>query len=126
MKQFFPCFLITFIFLNFCHADVFGEKYDKGIEEIRGACDGFKQKEFNSHFCDLYLNLKKEVSSRGERFAQKILEVIPFTDTLAVTGFMLKAVVDKKIEIDPKIKDFGKPKLEIKPQEVSLKMSYDF
>lgn len=123
MKQFFCCFCILLSSI-FCKAQ---SSYEASLKEIGNACDNYSSKEdFNEHFCKLYQNTKKEISKKGESFKKNFLEYVPFPNSVAMTGIFLKALIDRKIEIDPHLNNYGRPRLEIKPEEVRFKVSYEF
>jgi hypothetical protein len=118
--------MFLFFVCSFCKADVFDDRYEAGLKEIGSACDKFKENKFyNDHLCAVYKNLKHEASKKGEIIQKEFLEHIPFPNSVAMTGIVLKALIDRKIEIDPHLNTLGRPRLEIKAEEVKLKISYD-
>ena len=123
MKQF--LIMLIMIFSSICHADVFDEKYDLSVRQMQNACEKFKETPDTFHICSQYNTVKRIISNTGKEIELKIIDLIPYPNSLAFTGFMMKALVDKKIEIDPHLNSYGRPKLEIKSNEVMFKQSYD-
>ena len=113
------------MFCSICQADVFDAKYDLSVRQMQSACDKFTEAPDTFHICNQYNTVKRIMSNTGKAIELKIVDLIPYPNSLAFTGFMMKALVDKKIEIDPQLNSYGRPKLEIKSNEVMFKLSYD-
>ena len=98
-------------------------KTKESIESISNACLSLKPE--NMRFCDDYQAITKNVSQFGKFISDKVIQSIPYPEVAIFSGFLIKALVDQKVVIDPKIKAWGKPKIEIKPQETIISLSYD-
>lgn len=128
MRHFF-CVLIILNFLvsSALAEDLFIEaKYNESLKKISDGCLAVKVENNSRSFCNEYQDINSNISNYGQIYAEKIIKAIPYPTIAAFGSYLIKSLIDQKVVIDPHLKEWGNPKLEVKPNNTTLSISYDF
>lgn len=128
MRHFFICLSLLLISSTSVKAqDVFIEyKYNESLKKISDGCLAMKNKNGLRNLCNDYQDLNSNISHYGQIYAEKIIKAIPYPTIAAFSSYLIKSLIDQKVVIDPNLKEWGNPKLEVKPNNATFSVSYDF
>lgn len=116
------CFLILLFSFKLNAADLSTEKYIDSVKKISEGCLSYK---IENGFCNDYQNINNNFEKWGQIYGEKLLKVIPFPSLTIFSSYVIKSLIENKVVIDPKMKQWGNPKIEIKQNEALFSVSYD-
>lgn len=128
MRHFFICLiLLSFSSTSVKAEDIFLEyKYNESLKKISDSCLAMKNSNTTRNFCNDYQDINSNVSRFGQIYVEKIIKAIPYPKMAAFSSYLIKSLIDQKVVIDPHLKEWGNPKLEVKPNNATFSVSYDF
>jgi len=101
-------------------------KYNESLKKISDGCLAMKSEKDSINICKDYQDINSNISNYGQIYAEKIVKSIPYPTIAAFGSYLIKSLIDQKVVIDPHLKEWGNPKLEVKPNNTTLSISYDF